>query len=30
MWNRIVKPITGKKVDVNSKIGKSILRNKLQ
>lgn len=27
MWNRIVNPITGKKVDVNSKIGKSILRN---
>ena len=27
MWNRIVNPITGKKVYVNSKIGKSILRN---
>lgn len=27
MWNRIVNPKTGRKVNVNSKIGKSVLRN---
>ena len=27
MWNIIVNPKTGKKVNVNSKLGKSILRN---
>ena len=27
MWNKILNPKTGKKVNINSKIGKSILRN---
>ena len=27
MWNKIVNPKTGRKVNVNSKIGKSVLRN---
>ena len=27
MWNKIVNPKTGKKVNLNSKIGKSVLRN---
>jgi hypothetical protein len=27
MWNRIVNPKTGRKVNVNSKMGKSVLRN---
>jgi hypothetical protein len=27
MWNKIVNPKTGRKVNVNSKIGKSVLKN---
>ena len=27
MWNKIVNPKTGRKVNVNSKIGKNVLRN---
>ena len=27
MWNKIVNPKTGRKVNINSKIGKSVLRN---
>jgi len=27
MWNKIVNPKTGRKVNLNSRIGKSVLRN---